>query len=180
VTSIERARALDYLEQSREAILDATRSLNDAQWRYKASDEDWSPAECVEHVAIVERMLLRRIHELMEGPAAPDDELAKLTGKEEILIKKVPSRGIKVTAPDPARPKGQFATGAEVMVFFGEIRGRTIEYVKTTDHPVRTRTHPHMVFGPLDCYQWLIFMAAHTERHMNQLNEVKSHAGFPR
>ena len=34
--------------------------------------------------------------------------------------------------------------------------------------------------GPLDGYQWLLFMAAHWERHLGQIKEAKADAKFPR
>ena len=34
--------------------------------------------------------------------------------------------------------------------------------------------------GPLDGYQWLVFIAAHTERHLAQLREVKADPKFPK
>jgi hypothetical protein len=32
----------------------------------------------------------------------------------------------------------------------------------------------------IDAYQWLLFLCAHTERHLAQIREVKASAGFPK
>jgi hypothetical protein len=32
----------------------------------------------------------------------------------------------------------------------------------------------------MDAYQWLLFLCAHTERHLAQIREVKANAGFPK
>jgi hypothetical protein len=179
MTPTERDRAVAYLEQSRTALLSATEAFTEAQWRFKPSPEEWCPAECVEHIALVERMLLRRIQDGVSGPADPEEVLAAAAGKEDLILKMVPGRGRKVKAPEPARPSNRFADSASLLSFFTEIRENSIAYVRTTNDPIRTRTFPHFVFGPLDGYQWIIFMAAHTERHLNQLNEVKAGPEFP-
>ena len=37
----------------------------------------------------------------------------------------------------------------------------------------------HPVLGPLDAYEWVLAVAAHTERHTKQILEVKADANFP-
>jgi hypothetical protein len=32
----------------------------------------------------------------------------------------------------------------------------------------------------VDGYQWLLFIGAHTERHLGQIREVKAHGGVPK
>jgi len=37
----------------------------------------------------------------------------------------------------------------------------------------------HPALGPLDGYEWVLAVAAHTERHTKQILEVKADANFP-
>ena len=32
----------------------------------------------------------------------------------------------------------------------------------------------------LDAYLWIVFLSAHTERHVKQIEEVKANANFPK
>jgi hypothetical protein len=32
----------------------------------------------------------------------------------------------------------------------------------------------------LDAYEWILFVAGHSERHTKQINEVKADANFPK
>jgi hypothetical protein len=34
--------------------------------------------------------------------------------------------------------------------------------------------------GELDAYQWMLFMAAHSKRHLAQIEEVKADPNFPK
>src|SRR5271170_3230341 len=104
MTPAERDHAIAYLEESKAAILTATSQFTEAQWRHKPSPAQWSPAECVEHIAIVEAFLLRRIQEGAAGPPDPEDVLAGTAGKEDVLRKMVPGRRRKAEAPESARP----------------------------------------------------------------------------
>jgi hypothetical protein len=176
MTSAERERVVAYLEQTRAAVIESTRELRHAQWVHKPSPEEWSAAECVEHLRITEGFLLRTLQTMASAPAPPDDELALAAGKEELIVKAVPTRGRKVKGPPETAPRDA-SPGS--LAHFLEVRERSIVYAATTADPLRTRLHPHFVFGPLDGFQWLMFMAAHSERHRRQLEEVKTSAGFP-
>jgi hypothetical protein len=37
----------------------------------------------------------------------------------------------------------------------------------------------HPVFGDLDCYQWILSMGAHAERHLKQILETIASQDFP-
>jgi hypothetical protein len=177
MTSAERDRAVAYLKETKAAVLDSTRGLSDAQWRHKPSPDEWSIADCVEHLGIVEERLLRALQRMAAAPAAPQDQLAAAAGKEDLIIKAAPARTRKVKSPPDAMPKG--GEPGTVLAQFIDVRERVIAYASSTADPLRTRQFPHMVFGPLDGFQWLIFVAAHSERHRRQLEEVKTSSGFP-
>jgi len=63
---------------------------------------------------------------------------------------------------------------------FEAARKRTSEFAATTSADLRQAAFPHPMFGPLDCYQWLLLIAAHGERHRAQAEEVMADANFPR
>jgi hypothetical protein len=179
MTAEERKQLVEELEETKAALLESTEGLTEEQWRFKPSTEEWSVAECLEHITIVENRLVSRVRDLAAGPPSPEEVLAQAAGKEDVIRKLVPSRRGKVKAPPEASPTNRWADAAARRANFSDTRDRTIAYVKTTDDPVASCTFAHFVFGPLNGYQWMIFVAAHSERHRKQLNEVKLHAAFP-
>jgi hypothetical protein len=56
---------------------------------------------------------------------------------------------------------------------FEERRAANIEFARTTQESLRGRFYPHPLVGMIDCYQWLLFLAAHTERHSAQMEEIR-------
>lgn len=62
---------------------------------------------------------------------------------------------------------------------FGESRARTIAFLNDTQD-----LRDHAIDSPLgkklDGYQWLLFIAAHSDRHTKQMLEVKADPAFPK
>ena len=172
MTPEQRAHVVRYLEETRAALLDTTRDLTPQQWFQRPAPEAWCAAECVEHLSITERGLLRTIRRLCEAPAASAADLAAAAGKESLIERAVPSRGRRVRGPDASMPRLESTDHAAILARFVEIRAHSIDYARTTSDPIRERLFPHFVFGPLDGYQWMIFMAAHSERHRKQILEA--------
>jgi len=178
MTQAERERVVAYLLETRAALVESTRDLDQARWLHKPGPDQWSAAECVEHLSVTESSLCRVLLAMPDRPAASEIELAQAAGKEDLIVKAVPSRGRKVKGPEGAMPRLETDDPAAILGRFLSVRERTIEFARTTDHPLRTRLFPHFFFGPLDGFQWLIFMAAHSERHRRQIEEVKSAMNF--
>ncbi len=76
-------------------------------------------------------------------------------------------------SPERIRPKGRFATREETIRTFEERRAANIAYVRETSEPLRERFAPHPFAGVIDGYQWLLLLAAHTDRHAAQIEEIR-------
>ncbi len=76
-------------------------------------------------------------------------------------------------APERIRPKGRFATREETIRAFEERRAANIAYARETSEPLRDRFAPHPFAGVIDGYQWILFLAAHTDRHAAQIEETR-------
>src|SRR5439155_3060000 len=109
----------------------------------------------------------------VERPATSNAEVDKR------LAVGVRDRSRKVTAPEPLVPSGKYATPADVAKEFTSRRAKTIEYVKATNDDLRLHVAPGPA-GPMDTYQWLVLLAAHSSRHTAQILEVKANPNFPK
>jgi uncharacterized damage-inducible protein DinB len=175
LTQGERDRAMSELHASRKMVLDAAAGLSAKQWNYKESPERWSIAEIVDHLAVTEDFLFGIYQQVAAGPANAN---AKKVEGDEALLKMVRSRNQKVQAPEPAKPKKAFATPEAALKAFEERRVKTIAYVETTkDQDLRQKIVPNM---NMDAYQVFLLLAAHGQRHVAQIEEVKAAAGFPK
>lgn len=175
----DRARLVQYLTSTRDQVLAESATLSEAQWGFKAAADRWSVGEVVEHLALAESFIFDLQQKLVAGPAATPEQRDAAKGKEEMLLKVIPDRTQKANAPEPMRPATRLGPRAEVLASFKARREKTLEYANTTTEDLRGRVGDSLL-GPLDAYQWLLFMAAHTERHLGQIREVKAHAQFPK
>lgn len=167
------------LQQTRDNLLKDIQGLTDAQLEYKPAPDRWSVIECLEHITLIEKAIWEGEQHLMQAPANPEKRKEIKTTDEQI-IKNVEDRSHKVKAPDFGIPKHSYSSNAEAIKNFTEQRNKLIEYVSNTNDDLRNHVMDHPVLGPIDAYQLLLLDAAHTNRHTQQLDEVKADPGFPK
>jgi len=176
VTPAEKQHALTYLEQTRDQLLAATKGLSEAQLKFKPAPDRWSVIECVEHLTLIEGMVSQNVFTKLPAAAAPSAawDAQKV---DALLLAKVPDRSEKFQAPEPAVPTGRW-TPAETIDQFVAGRKQTVAFLESSPD-LRGHVVNHPVFGPMDGYEWVIAVAAHTERHTKQILEVKADRNFP-
>jgi len=175
MTPAERQRAAAFLDETREKLLRATRNLSPAQLQYKPAPDRWSVAECLEHVTTVETAVLGNIQNAIKGEAgSPQPSMT-----DEALVQTVTNRSTRAQAPERIVPTGRFPQD-QLLTEFEAARKRTSDFVRSTNVPLRQFAFPHGRFGQVDCYQWLLLVAGHGDRHRQQVEEVIAGAGFPR
>jgi hypothetical protein len=180
ITQADRDRALQYLEQTKKGVVDATAGLSEAQWNFKPGPDRWSVAEVMEHLAVAEDMIRAMDQDkVMKSPVVPLRDAVELKKIDDSVIANVPDRSHKVQAPEPMKPTNRFGSPQEAEKHFLESRATTEEYLKNT-HDLRAHTMDSPMGVPLDGYQWILLLTAHSERHTKQILEVKADPNFPK
>ena len=177
LTRADRESALKYLESTKKGVLDATKGLSEAQWNFKPSADRWSVAQVMEHIAASEDFLRAAdTEQVMKAPAGdPGRDVAKM---DAAVIANVPDRSRKVQAPEPLVPTNRFGSPEGSVKHFLESRGETEKFLKTT---AGLRSHVgDSPMGKLDAYEFVLLIAAHSERHTQQILEVKADPNFPK
>ena len=176
-TLADKEKALAALETSKKAVLEATKGLSQAQWNFKAAPDKWSVAECMEHIAAAEDFIRAMVVEnVMKAPAAPDRDIAKIDAG---ILAMVPDRTNKVQAPDPLKPTNRFGSPEGSLKHFVESRATTEEFLKKTPD-LRGHAAENPMGGKWDAYEFILLIAAHSERHTKQIEEVKANESFPK
>ncbi len=181
IAESERAALVQHLTTTRDQVLAESAKLTDAQWTFKAGPDRWSVGEVVQHLVLAEPFLFETQQKVLSAPPATAEQVAAAKGKEEMIRKVIPDRTQKFQAPEPLQPTTASKMGgqAETVAAFRDRRAKTIDYATKTKDDLRGRIGDSPL-GPLDGYQWLVFIAAHTERHLAQLKEVKADPKFPK
>jgi hypothetical protein len=180
ISDLERKKALDWLQESRQEFFASIDGVTEEQWKWKPAPERWSVGECAEHIVLAEALLFGFVEQAVNSPANPDWE-EQTKGKTEFIVQVMAPRLGKASAPEPIVPTGKL-TQAEVKVRFEKQREKILKFAADTQVALKEHTavHPFPVFGTLNAYQWLIYVPLHTERHDKQIAEVKATAGYPK
>ena len=178
LTKEEITSALQYLEKTRTGVQATTKGLSAAQWNFKPATNRWSVAEVTEHIASAEDFLMDMIKtNVMTAP--PRAAAADVKSIDEFVLKAILDRSVKAQAPEPLQPNNRFGSPKESLKHFKDSRAKTIKFLKQTKD-----LRQHAIDSPLgkqlDGYEWVLFIAAHSERHTKQIEEVKADAHFPK
>jgi len=179
LTAQERDAALKQFQTTHDNFLKSISGLSEKQWTFKPAPDRWSIAEVSEHITVSESTLFGVVQKAMQSPADPAKR-EQVKGKDQMILEKVPVRTQKFKAPEILQPTGRWATEAELTKAFDEARKNNMEYIRTTNDDLRDHFFDHPVMGPLDGYQWLLLISAHSARHTAQIEEVKADPNFPK
>jgi hypothetical protein len=177
LSQADRESAIKYLESTRQGVINATKDLTADQWNFEGGSRMWSIAEELEHMASAEELYLTLISQVvMKLPPGPANADTKAI--DQMILAKVP--GDKSPGRDEPMPTGRFDSPEAALNHFLESRDQTIRFLKETDN-----LRAHALDGPMakkkwDAYQWILFMAAHTEQHTAWMLEVKADSNFPK
>jgi hypothetical protein len=177
-TQADKDRAIKYLETTKQGVLDATAGLSEAQWNFKSAPDRWSVAQVTEHIAAAEDLLRGMIvDKVMTSPVQPENADVKAT--DDAVLAMIPDRSHKAQAPEPLVPTNRFGSPQESLKHFIDSRQKTEDFLKQHDD-LRTHAADSPLGKKLDAYEWVLFVAAHSERHTKQINEVKADPNFPK
>jgi hypothetical protein len=132
----------------------------------RSPDRGWSMAEVAEHVALANELVMRgpatklEANPLgVEAPTLVDDEIPFLFyGGDE--------------PPNVATPSGGWTDTARACELLEASARAIIDWSGAVEFDLRGHAVPHPAFGLLDGVQWLLFVAAHIERHRAELRAL--------
>ena len=180
ISKKEKKFAAKFLKETRDQVIESVKDLSEAQLKFKPADDSWSVEECLKHIAVTEQLLWGMLEGNLKQPATPDKR-SELKFTDEELVKKIEDRSVKGKTVDPAKPENTpFKSAEEALAAFKQNREKLIDYTKGTEDDLRNHVVSGLPFGAIDGYQFILFISAHSNRHMQQIIDVKANPAFPR
>jgi uncharacterized damage-inducible protein DinB len=177
LSSRERKSLVNDLKDTKKAFLNSIEGLSDAQLNFKPSPGSWSVKECAYHIALAENNLWELADKTIKEGANPEKR-SEIKMTDEQLLKKVEDRNFKVKTTEKLEPENaKYKSLDEALEDFKTKRAALLKFVKTSTDDMRNHV-AQMPFGSLDSYQVLLMIAAHTNRHTQQIEEVKANPNF--
>lgn len=179
LTDQERKFANDLLLQTEAGVFNSIAGLSDEQLNFKPAPDKWSVLDCVKHIAVTEGALWQMTNGAIQAAANPEKR-ADIKTTDEQVVQMIESREKKVkTYPQMEPQNTPYKSLDEALKSFVSDRAKLVKYVNSTDADLRSHVAT-MPVGSFDSYQLILFIAAHSNRHTQQIEEVKADPNFPK
>jgi DinB family protein len=134
----------------------------------RPAENEWSVAEVIEHLCLVESAVMKGIKAKLAQPPVKVSFLKKFFPMRIVSL-----RMKRLQAPKYVQPANDLPPLDELLKKFDEQRARTRE-ICTTEGPQRLRgvclKHPY--FGDMDGTAAVSMVAFHEQRHLKQIREI--------
>ena len=172
----DREHLLVHVEMTTQMVAEQVRGLSPAQLEYKASSDRWSIREVVSHLAVAEPDYWRDIQKALK--AEPDMNGKKSSASDADILWYGIDRVVHTKTGGGHEKVDTYKDLNVALGKFQALRATMIEYIKTTNDDMRAHS-----FGerqPIDCWQWMLEISTHAERHIQQIREIKNDPNFPK
>ncbi len=175
----EKSEISAHLQNSWENLERLVISLTMEQWSYKTVDSVWSIAEISEHLEKAEKELFNLVTDQLKMSQTQPEKVDEISGKTQDIMDAITSRDHKVKTKPELEPMGGYDSPDQFLKSFAKLRTETITYAQSTEDQLRHHFIPFGPLGELDGYQILMFISGHTERHIQQIEEVMEDPSYP-
>src|SRR5579862_5211005 len=176
MSSVDREHLMVHFEMTTQMVAEQVRGLSPAQLEYKASPDRWSIREVVSHLAVAEPDYWREIQKALK--AAPDMATRKSSATDADIMWYGIDRVVHTKTGGGHEKVETYKNMGEALAKFQALRAIMIDYIKSTSDDLRAHS-----FGQqerIDCWQWMLEISTHAERHIQQIREIKNDPNFPK
>jgi hypothetical protein len=180
LTKKEKKYAVDYLEETRTDLQNTVAGLNEDQFNFKPAADRWSIKECIQHIVLSEAGLWQLAETAIKTTANPEKR-SEIKMTDDAIVKNVTDRSSKFKTVEPFYPEKAVSipTALSALDAFNDQRSKLVKYMKKTDEDMRNHV-AQTPLGFMDSYQLVLFIAAHSNRHTQQIAEIKADPNFPK
>ena len=165
-------------EQAQERFIAAVEHLTEAQANFRPDENQWTIAEIVEHISIVNDGFLRLTHKLLkEGESAAKPPKADLNLGHTSLDENGQQRE-PFQAPERVRPQGGVGIEDSLAKLRASLAGIVEIQSRLEAVDLSEQMFPHPALGPMNAYQWMVLLGEHEDRHRGQIERLKATVGF--
>jgi uncharacterized damage-inducible protein DinB len=165
---------LNYLDTERGALREAVELVPVARRDESPGSDRWSVGQVLQHLVMIEKRIGRGmtkwVADARAGGLGPETETSSVM--DSLPLQLIVDRTKRRSAPEEVRPQGEF-DAASASTALEQTRAALRAGVMPADGLALgevIQTHP--VLGPINIYQWLLFVGSHEARHTAQVREI--------
>ncbi len=178
LTKPERKKALAMMKETRTDLLTQISDLTNKQLLFRISKKKKNIREYIVHIAGSEKKLWDLLEQAMKTPSSPARRAEVLLSDDE-MIKNVEDTTENGIAYDPFLDVRRiYHSYHDALEDFKKQRLDHIRYLRTSTGDLRHHV-VRLSFGTIDCYQLCLLIAAHANRHTQNIREIMEDPSFP-
>ena len=165
-------KALKRLDSIHEKLLSTVTPLDPKTFSKRPSESEWSVAEIVEHLALVEARVIKELQSAMEREPRRVGLMRRL-----VPTSIVSSRVLRVKSPKAVTPRAELDKDSAIQSL--ELARRNLKAF-CDQHDVdrfRNLVFKHPFLGEIDGVATIAFIGYHEQRHYKQIREVLKKVG---
>jgi uncharacterized damage-inducible protein DinB len=165
---------LNYLDAERGRLREAVELIPPASRDQSPGPDRWSVAQVLQHLAIIEKRIAmgmtKWIADARAGGLGPEIETSSILNS--LPLELIADRSQRRNAPEEVRPRGDI-DAASAWTALEQTRAALRAAILDGDGLALSEVvQPHPVLGPINLYQWALFIGSHETRHTGQVHEI--------
>jgi hypothetical protein len=168
---------INYLDGERATLREAVESVP-PELRDKLPGPDrWSVAQVLQHLGLIEKRvglgMTKWVGDARNGSLGPEVDTSSVMNSlpRQLIIDRSRPR----TAPEEVRPPGDIDARAAWEILENARETLRSAFLSGDGLAFSQVVQPHPVLGPINLYQWMLFVGSHEERHTAQIKEIAEH-----
>lgn len=161
------SRVLSRLDATHGRLLAEINSISEDQFSRQPADGDWSIAEIIHHLNLVEQRVTKELVQALERGPRRVNLLKRLTPTSNVSL-----RLIKVKAPNAVVPRSSQAKEETIRTFEDSRTRLKALYLEHGEDRLRNTVFRHPFLGEISGVAAFSFVAYHEKRHHKQIREV--------
>ena len=158
---------IDRLRESEEQFV-AVASITEELAKIQPAEGRWSVLNVVEHITLADRGMWKRYESAVPAetvPVNPDADRV-IEGLRRV-------GNTKRTAPEHVVPTGRFTCLSDALAEYRKGRNEIVAFVRDHNENFRSKKVQHPVVL-MDGHQLFLLIAAHSDRHATQIENIKN------
>jgi uncharacterized damage-inducible protein DinB len=165
---------INYLETERTALREAVERVPLELRDRQPGDDRWSVAQVLQHLGIIEKRIglgmTKWVTDARTGGIGPETETSSIMNS--LPLKLITDRSKRRNAPEEVRPQGDADAESAWAALEQSRETLRAAFVAGDGLALSKVIQSHPVLGPINLYQWMLFVGSHEARHTAQVIEI--------
>jgi uncharacterized damage-inducible protein DinB len=165
---------INYLDSERATLRGAVERVPPELRDKQPGPDRWSVAQVLQHLGIIEKRIglgmAKWVGEARDSALGPETDTSSVMNSLPRAL--IIDRSQRRTAPEEVRPPGDIDANAAWEALEGTRAAMRSAFLGGDGLALSEVVQPHPVLGPINIYQWLLFVGSHEERHTAQIIEI--------